>query len=303
MMTWHDRMVARLSGDEDLIPWFLHDKIECYDWSRAHGFPTPEIYERFNSPESIAINPGRDSFVLKPTRFSSTTGVMVLSKSKDKYFDAMSKREYSVEEIIATQKVLHENRPLKLNQWIIEELVVDAGNNPVPLDIKAYAFRGDIALFLIIDRNVRPTRVDWYDGNFRPLAPGRMTLNPKYVQPGSGVPPENSIELAEVASEVSRTVGSPFARIDLYASTRGPLLGEVTLTPGGLYYGDHYKMSEEQNALMGALWQSAEADSEVIRNSVAQLLYGKGLAELSPKELRSVQKIFWSPYLVRSIIQ
>lgn len=302
MKTWHERMVARLKGEEKLMPWFLHDKIRCHDWSVAHGFETPAIYRRFSSPDSIVLEVDEDAFVLKPTRFSSTIGVMALSREGDKYFDALSQKSYTAGEVVENQILLHEKNPLKENKWIIEEMVVDAAGHAAPLDIKAYAFRGEIALLLVIDRNVRPTRVDWYDGDFRPLAPGRITLNPKYVQPGSASLPPNASAVKELAAEISRTVGTPFARIDLYSSTRGPVLGEVTLTPGGLYYGDHYSLSEEQDHLMGAMWQCAEADSDVVRDSISELLFSQRLAELTAAQVREVNKIFWNPYLIRSLV-
>lgn len=295
-------MEKRIKGKESAIPWFFHDKLKCYDWSLMHGFPVPEIYSSFNSPKEIELPVEKERFVLKPTRFSSTRGVMVLRRVDEQYYDAMSKRTYTVDEVIAKEVALHEKFPVKMNQWITEELVVDVNGNAVPIDYKAYSFRGKIALILVIDRNVRPTRVDWYDGDFAPLAPGVMTLNPKYVQEGSGIPPSNAAEIRDIASSVSRIVGTPFSRIDLYNSTRGPLLGEITLTPGGLYYGDHYQLSSAQEQLMGAMWDAAEADTDTLKDSIAFLLYSLRYRQLTPKQRAGVHKLFWNPQLARDLI-
>src|SRR5699024_7904389 len=180
--------------------WFLHDKIKCYDWARRHNFPCPQIFARFDAPENIILDPDREQFVLKPTRFSSTRGVMVLHRQDGVYFDALSKRAVDGKSILAEQVELNNTYPVRSNQWITEEVVIDAAGHPVPIDLKAYAFRGDIALWLVIDRNAKPTRVDWFDGKFEPLAPGRMRLNPKYVQAGDGIPPKNASELVELAT-------------------------------------------------------------------------------------------------------
>ena len=57
-----------------------------------------------------------------------------------------------------------------------------------------------------------------------------------------------------LAQQVSELIDTPFASIDMYNSKGGPVMGEVTLAPGGLYHGKHYTLSEDYQSLMGELW-------------------------------------------------
>ena len=41
----------------------------------------------------------------------------------------------------------------------------------------------------------------------------------------------------------------------MYWSGDHAVVGELTLTPGGLYYGEHYVLSEAQDLRMGQLWR------------------------------------------------
>ena len=72
--------------------------------------------------------------------------------------------------------------------------------------------------------------------------------------------PSNYKDLMDFASEVSKLIRVPFASIDVYSTESGPLLGEITLTPGGIYYGEHYILSKAQERLMGRMWLEAKEE-------------------------------------------
>jgi len=298
MVSWHEYMKTRIEGREKGIPWFLHDKLSCFDWSERLGFPIPYIYDVFDDPSLIRVNGNLSSFVLKPTKFSSTRGVMLLERSKSKLYDSMSKKMFSAEGVIEFQRGLSKRFPVSGNKWIIEERISDGDGRDIPLDFKAYSFRGHVELFLVIDRSTSPMSVAWFDCDLLPINSRDISLNPKYVQKLEGLVLDSYPELVQLASKVSAAVNTPFSRIDLYNSARGPLLGEVTLTPGGLYYGDHYRMSSAMDQLMGSRWLLSELELAESRDVLARLAYGSVFSKCSGSEQNNVNRVMNFPYLL-----
>lgn len=291
-------MKNRIEGREKGVPWFLRDKMACFDWGVRLGFPMPHISDVFEDPSFIRFNDNLSSFVLKPTKFSSTRGVMVFERSSAGLYDSMSKKYFSVEEVIEFQFELAKKFPVSGNKWIVEERISDGDAREIPLDFKAYAFRGHVELFLVIDRSTSPTSVAWFDCDLSPVNTRDISLNPKYVQKLDGVTLDSYPELVDLASKVSATVNTPFSRIDLYNSAQGPVLGEVTLTPGGLYYGDHYRMSKALDQLMGSRWLLSELELAESRDVVSRLAYGSVFSRCSGTEQKNVNRVMNFPYLL-----
>lgn len=264
MNTWKEYMDLRVKGQERGMPWFLHDKLKCYDFCSEHNIPTVEVYDVFSSPERITFkNADCMEFVLKPTLESSTRGVMVLRRDDNGFYDSMKRRSFTFEEIVEYQTDLFQKNKNRNNKIILEAKVQDRQPILVPRDYKAYAFSGEIGLIVDIDRNTKPGTSVWYDGSFDLLDEEDLTHNPKFsASRENPVKPENWQEMLDFFKRVSRLVPSPFARIDIYDTQDGFVLGEVTLAPGGLYYGLHYKMSDSLNEHMGNLWTNAIARTQ-----------------------------------------
>ncbi|MFA4929817.1 MAG: ATP-grasp fold amidoligase family protein [Patulibacter sp.] len=260
MTTWQQYMIERVEGREGAMPWFLHDKLRCYDFLSSIDIPTVEVLRRFATPAEIELDGLPKEFVLKPTLQSSTKGVMVLRAEEDGWYESLRRRTMTTEQIIEEQAKLFEDSPLPGNKIIVEEKIADAGQFAIPRDFKAYAFRGLVSLVLQIDRNTKPSTVAWFDGAFEPVNDGRVWTNPAYVAEAPAAPPEGAWSLLRIASAVSAAIPTPFASIDMYLTPRGPVVGEITLAPGGLYHGQHYRLSRDQQRLMGWMWEQAAAD-------------------------------------------
>lgn len=263
MTTWHEYMHRRIKGGEKKMPWFLHDKIRCYEYLADIGIPTVEVLRTFDSPANIDLDGLPDEFVLKPTRLSSTKGVLVLSRTAEsQWYDSMRRRSLTADAIRAEQTSLFENSP-KGNSIIIEEKLIDAGGHEIPRDFKSYGFRGLVALTTLIDRNTRPTTVSWFDEAMLPIEDDRIEANSKYIHQVTQPTPEGGWGLIRVAAELSAKLPTPFSRIDMYLTPRGPVVGEITLTPGGFYHGQHYKLNDEHQVRMGLMWEQAAMDVEL----------------------------------------
>lgn len=300
MTSWKKFMDARMRQGEKYIPWFIQDKILCSEWCDRNNIPSPEIYGIFESPDNISFPADIESFVLKPTKLSTMHGVMVLDRNADSFYERLSKRNYRFEQILDHQRSVAEKYSVSENRWLAEEVVEDVTPVEIPLDYKFYAFRGEVALILVIDRNVKPSAVSWFDGEFRPLNDSKIKLNPKFVQQGNKVPPAEHKALLESARRASFAVGTAFSRIDLYNTERGPLLGEVTLTPGGLYFADHYEMTPAMDRWMGAQWALAEAELNVTRDVLAQFFGCRTFQQLEIQQRRAITELIWHPYKLKN---
>lgn len=260
MKTWHQYMYERINGKEKNIPWFLHDKIKFNNFCNKNIIPVPKIIEIFDSPNEINLNAvNLNEFILKPSLESSTKGVMVLKKLESgSFYDSLSKQCYRFDEIVSLQNKYFELNKSTANKIIIEEKIYDADETfIIPRDFKFYAFKGNIALILEVNRNLKPAISCWYDTNFNPVDEKIISCNAPYSRTLSYFKrPDNFKSLLELAKQVSSLIDTPFARIDMYNSINGPVMGEVTLAPGGTYYGKHYTLSNEYESLMGDLWSA-----------------------------------------------
>lgn len=264
MNLWHDHMVRRVTGREANLFTDIQDKLVCHQFCKDHGLPTPELYSVFDNPSDISFKELPDECVIKPTQLHSTHGVLVLKRQDSGFFDAMSSRNLCENEIL---DIL--NRAFEMGDWkqsglsgeqkiIVEERIYDVAGNPVPVDYKVHSFNGHNDWIVVIDRNHSPNEVYWYDHGFRPINDTRLTYNHSRITQAQPRVPEQAGEMLALATRASNALESPFCRVDFYLTKRGPVVGEITLTPGGLYYGRSYSMSFEDQQRMGWLWEQAE---------------------------------------------
>jgi hypothetical protein len=252
-----EHLKARGEGKEEGVPFFLHEKTKCYDFCRTVGVPTVNVLRRFQTPDDINLAGLPDSFVIKPSWESNCKGVMVLTATEDGYHDAMSGKDFTIDEVVQEQRRIYDAGRWRSKPTIVEEKIEDAAGHVIPEDYKAYAFQGEITFIVQMNRNGDRIAVAWFDGNFDPLAAGRVQVNEKYLDVKEPVRPEAWKAMLNVAKRASIAVPTPFASIDMYASTRGPLLGEITLVPGGFYHGKYFVMSEQDDHIAGKMWENA----------------------------------------------
>lgn len=257
MPTWQEYMVERIANREEGVPWFLHDKLKCYKFCEQHELATVTVLREFASPDDIRLDGLPDEYVIKPTLQSSTKGVMVLSKTAEGLWDSMSRRFVNEQEIIAVQRDLFEQTHSSGKKIIVERKIVDVDGHDIPRDFKAYACGGKVALILEINRNTKPSSVSWFDGDFMPVTDDRVTCNPEFTRQVEPIRPQQWREILDLARKTSLAIDTPFASIDMYSTPNGPLVGEITLTPGGIYHGRHYSLSAEQQLWMGKMWEEA----------------------------------------------
>jgi TupA-like ATPgrasp len=136
--------------------------------------------------------------------------------------------------------------------FLIEEFLQNWDGRPgAPYDFKFYNFGSRCAFLHVVERNsAREANLNrhWF------LKPDWTPLGIK-IQPGQNhcqeplIPPPFVRELFALSQSLSDEIGM-FIRVDLYATTRGPVFGEFTLNPHG---GKHYMPDSDQ--WLGAQWR------------------------------------------------
>ena len=256
-MGFLERLRLRGEGKERLVPWHLHDKLRFYEFCTTVGLPTPGLLRSHEHPSAIDLSGLPDQFVVKPAYESSSRGVMVLTRTRDGYLERMRGRLVTAEEVRSAQQDVYDASSKTLKWTMVEEKVSEAGEFPIPRDFKAYCFQGEIAFIAELDRNGKRTSAAWYDGEFEPLSEGAVETRSRYLDRKDHSRPAEWQEMLRLAQRASVVIPSPFVSIDMFASTRGPLIGEVTLVPGGFYFGEYFSPSAEMNTLAGDMWTRA----------------------------------------------
>lgn len=258
---WTEYMRRRVKHEEKNIPWWVNNKVTLNDFCVDHEILAPQIFERWDHPSKIDFSQLPEVFVLKPNLMSSSRGVMVIRVQADgTYFDSLKGRTLTFGDILTEQTKLFEEAKYKKSYRIFaEEVVLDAKDpTKIPLDYKIYCFYDKPVLVQQIDRNSKPTSTSFFDRNFEKMdIEGKITSSWKHYQLGPVAPPATANQMLSIAGRLTQAIETPFMRVDMYNSTRGPLVGELTPAPGGPYHGILYKFTDEYDQELGREWEAA----------------------------------------------
>lgn len=237
-------------------------KIALEEFVQKHGLPHLKMITLFKTASEVTLQGLPDFFVLKPASLWSGTGVMLLHRISGltAYFDAKNNKILTENDIISACLRVEQKFQRTLN-FIVEERALDEDpDKRIPLDYKVFTFYGVAKFVLQVDRNFSPPRMAFFDGGFDPITDDRVQLNPERPDTqGQHRKPECWKEILDLARQVTIKLEAPFISVDCYATARGPLLGELTHTPGGPWYGGMYKFSDAFDLELGTAWQEANA--------------------------------------------
>jgi hypothetical protein len=219
-------------------------------YMRALGHAVPEVYGVY--PTLDAIPRFEDlpaSFVLKPSSGWSATGVFLIHRG----LDLLRQRRFTREQF------LHEARSLRggaaaaiAGSWVAEELLFDyAYPSEAAMDYKFFCFGPKVAMIQINRRSGMKRPFVWFmDSAWKPL-PLRMSWD-KYQERSLLPRPPCLDEMLQIVADVGGRLNI-FVRIDMYATTRGPVFGEFTAYPHG---GRNY--TPRGDAWLGSLWKTPD---------------------------------------------
>ncbi|MGJ9371532.1 ATP-grasp fold amidoligase family protein [Nesterenkonia sp. CF4.4] len=246
-------------------------KLHSYALADSLGISTPEIYRVWNSLEDIEFSDlSVDRFVLKADGGHSGIAVIPLARNSTGW-QTLTGREHLTDGR-PSERMLDRLRQGR-GPYFAEEFLESASEATIPEDIKVYTAYGQVLQVLVmrtegvqvINRKTFTRKYFGPDGeDLGPVLPG--------ANYGPDIPrPAGWDELLAAAESISIAKGMPFVRVDLYATSRGPVLGELTSTPGG-----RQTYSLDHDARLGAAWNDAEVrlQRDVARGRPPGTLFG-----------------------------
>ncbi|HZY68150.1 MAG TPA: ATP-grasp fold amidoligase family protein [Devosia sp.] len=258
--TWTDFQRLRRGGKE---PGYRRlNKLEVAELAAAIGVPVPEQLRTYSTVADIDLASLPERFVLKPDGAKSREGVLLLHRQPGGEFrDALRRRSLTAEEIFGELEGvarLHAERFPKRPpiHFLAEELLLpDDGSDRIPFDYKALTAGGEVLFIFQVDRNHAVPAAAFFHRDFevRPGDPAAVSAY-RSLQPGEPVVPRYADDILDIARRVTAHLRTPFASIDCYSTSRGAVLGEITLTPGGPYYGNMYRLAPALEIALGAAY-------------------------------------------------
>jgi hypothetical protein len=234
------------------------DKLWARQIAEACGVAVPALHGLYPSPGAVPFAELPKRFALKPTSLTDRQGVFLLERRGGGYFDRITRETLPAPEVAARLEALFETVPRRPTTLIAEELIET--ETPIPIDYKFFVFGTEILLVEHINRN-GGRRVLFYDEDFRVMnLRDRIKLNFARVRLDRPRLPACQAAMVAAVRVLAAHLATPFARIDMYASRGGPILGEITPTPGGAYFGSGYRLTPDYDAELGRRWaRAAEA--------------------------------------------
>ncbi len=218
-------------------------KVEGANLARSLGVSIPDVLWRLPEAKRLRDVELPTNFVLKPERGHSSCGVFIIRDGVDQF----SGQRLDIDALV-TKAAQASDGP-----FLVEELLTNFDRNPgIPYDYKFFCFGAKVAAIQVIDRNGglggKMTRSwslgpDWRPLPFHLHSSGRSDCGPAPIPPFAD-------EMVAVASSMGAQLGV-FMRIDLFATTRGPVFGEFE--PFG-----HRHFTAQANAWLGSLWKGLE---------------------------------------------
>ena len=228
-------------------------KLRTMELAASHGISTPEVYRVWPDVDSIDLSGLPDTFVLKADGGAGSVAVFPLQRSSDGRYDVVGgKGTYSEQEMRDRIRALGRRARAP---YFAEEMLLDADGGPIPNDVKCYMFYGQVGHILVrhVARHgdastIRLKFVDEHGADYGEVAVGRKH-DPSIPVPAS-LP-----RMVNVAEHLSRAVGLPFCRVDLYDTSRGIVLGEITRAPSG----GNERFVRAHDELLGERWVDGSA--------------------------------------------
>jgi hypothetical protein len=225
-------------------------KVAGQEFARSFGMQVPVLYTTITSIVDLPnFSDLPDTFVLKPITGHSSNNVFALRNG----INIFDQKHYSRDDLVS--HIGQTSGGQQRSKFLIEELLQNFDGKPgIPNDYKFYCFGENIALIQVIERNStvdRSINKQWFlTEDWRPLG-----LHIKRLEK-----PETSLparpDFLEAMASLVKGMGAylnMFMRIDMYATTRGPVFGELTPFPN---LGRGY--TPEANAWLGRLWIGEE---------------------------------------------
>ena len=258
-------------------------KLKSYAFAQSHGVAIPRVFDVWDRLEDIEWDDLPAAVVLKSNGGSSAQGVVPLRRDGDRWRIVTREDVLAPAEIVERLRTRQDQGRIR-RPFFAEELLSGVDDDSLPVDVKVYAFYGEVGLVLL-----RSVSAHGVEQRFRVILPdgtdhGRAC--PEDVYDATIPIPTNFTEVVRAAERLSLGVPLAFVRVDLYDIGGRIVFGEFTPRPGGTEdYGP------ELDAQLGRLCERAQSRlrDERVRGAGLGLRFGPG-----PRELQ-LRHGTWSP--------
>ena len=213
--------------------WKVNPKREGARFAAALGVAVPENLASALSLDAIDFDTLPEAFVLKPANGSTNRGVFALRRRTDGRFDELLTREpWSEADVRREYTRLRDSGQVSSNVLVEELLEKPDVPEAVPDDIKVFCFYDQAALILQRDMGGTTDPGGWrfklWTPDFDDVGPINWAAqyDPSLAAPVAGP------DIVEQALMLSRALRLPALRVDFLETSRGPVFGEFTMTPG-----------------------------------------------------------------------
>lgn len=280
--SWHWRVQeqARVGRRTSLLdPNLQHprrrllQKLHNYELARSYGIATPTVLGTWARIDDVAWDTLPDRFVLKSNRGYSGRGVFPLERVGEQL------RLVGTDHVVTAGDLAEHFRSTRgLKSPYFAEQMLPGTGAVLPDDVKIYAFYGEVA-DVLLRRVRRPGSVEavsyrFVDADGADL--GQVQENHAH-DPDISIP-RDLVHMVGAARLLSRAVPVPFVRVDLYQTTEGIVLGELTPLPGS---SDSF--TQEHDRYLGALYDDAEGrlNLDLARGRPYEVTFGSHARDLT----------------------
>ncbi len=193
-----------------------------------------------------------EGFVIKPNSSRSSIGCRSLVREGRRFRDVRFDRTVDLKRL-KRELVRSVARMNRSDAWVLEELLLPANGALAPLDdFKFYCFGGRTEFIAHIWKLARKPWKRWncYSRDWDPVE----VFQDKSNHAAASAPIVGPRMLA-IAEEVSARLCYPFIRVDLYDTSRGVVVGELTPGPGR-----RYKFSAAWDDRLSRRWHEVAQD-------------------------------------------
>jgi len=212
-MTFLEHMRLRLSGKNPPPSW-AKDKLLGYEHARKLGIGVAHVFQIADSPEEIEWGNLPNQFVAQTTRGCCCKGTMPLRRHGDGYINLFDEMECSLGDVHAILASHKHQFPFRI---MVKEFIIDESFSlGVPLDYKFFCFGGETIgmIIQILRSKEHPKGMICCDREWG--------IIDKNCDIGLRVP-KCADQLASQALVLAKSINTPFVRVDMFASSRGPI--------------------------------------------------------------------------------
>lgn len=227
-------------------------KLRTQRLAESHGVATPEVFDVWPDLDQVNLEQLPDGFVLKSDRGAGGKGVLAMQRmGPDRYRVVGRPGPWTAQRALDHLRTVAATGKID-GPYFAEQLLRTPQGEPVTDDIKIYSFYGEVGQVLL-RRLADPT--------------DPSTIRNRYVSAGGAdlravrseraistqIPvPDSLPQAVRIAEHLSRAVGLPFCRVDVYDTDAGVILGEITRAPGGP---QQYRPAHDEQ--LGLAWDRA----------------------------------------------